>query len=56
LRKQIPIRTEHWDVSGPGYIKAVQGLKDLVDSANCRGAVEERIAELDPTISTGRSY
>lgn len=22
LRSQIPIRTEHWDVSGPGYIEA----------------------------------
>ena len=22
LRKQIPIRTEHWDVSGPGFIEA----------------------------------
>ena len=22
LRKQIPIRTEHWDVSGPGWIEA----------------------------------
>ncbi len=22
LRRQIPIRTEHWDVAGPGYIEA----------------------------------
>src|SRR4029077_4411684 len=22
LRKQIPVRTEHWDVSGPGFIEA----------------------------------
>ena len=22
LRKQIPIRTEHWDVAGPGWLEA----------------------------------
>lgn len=22
LRKQIPVRTEHWDVAGPGWVEA----------------------------------